>query len=158
MTIFGHDVVTSNPQNKVSSCFHVYIYFATTHGLHPWLTPLDLLCIHTDFGNIVHEGRYISTGFHHCRWRCDRWQRHPGSTKQGRWLTLRPAWCFKQGEFLFSCIYIYFSNHNHVLTLITSWELYMYLHVFWKYHLQRTTDSVLVNNDVVVFLVVRCSV
>jgi hypothetical protein len=51
MTIFGHGV-TSNPQNKVSSCFRVYI-------LQPWprYLPLDR-CIHTDFGNIVHEGQY----------------------------------------------------------------------------------------------------
>jgi hypothetical protein len=42
----------------------------------------------------------ISTGLRHCRWRCDRWQRHPGSTKQG--------------EFLISCIH--FANNNHVLT------------------------------------------
>jgi hypothetical protein len=49
--IFGHGV-TWNPQNKVSSCFCVYI-------LQPWTpdSPLDR-CIHTDFGNIVDEGRY----------------------------------------------------------------------------------------------------
>jgi hypothetical protein len=34
----------------------------------------------------------ILTGLRHCRWRCDWWQRHPGSTKQG--------------EFLISCVYI----------------------------------------------------
>jgi hypothetical protein len=51
MAIFGHGVM-SNPQNKLSSCFHVYI-------LQPWTpdSPLDR-CINTDFGNIVHEGRY----------------------------------------------------------------------------------------------------
>jgi hypothetical protein len=51
MTIFGHGVM-SNQQNKVSSCFCVYI-------LQPWTpySPLDRR-IHTDFGNIVHEGRY----------------------------------------------------------------------------------------------------
>jgi hypothetical protein len=51
MAIFGHGV-TSNPQNKVSSCFRVSI-------LQPWTRylPLDR-CIHTDFGNIVHDGRY----------------------------------------------------------------------------------------------------
>jgi hypothetical protein len=55
MAIFGHGV-TSNPQNKVSSCFRVYI-------LRPWNpdSPLDR-CIHTDFGNIVDGGRY--------RWDC----------------------------------------------------------------------------------------
>jgi hypothetical protein len=49
--IFGHGV-TSNPQNKVSSCFRVYI-------LQPWTpcSPLDQR-IHTEFGNIVHERRY----------------------------------------------------------------------------------------------------
>jgi hypothetical protein len=51
MAIFGHGV-TSNPQNKVSSCVRVYM-------LQPWTldSPLDQ-CIHTDFGNIVDEGRY----------------------------------------------------------------------------------------------------
>jgi hypothetical protein len=54
MAIFGHGV-TLNPQNKVSSCFRVYI-------LQPWTpdSPLDR-CIHTDFGNIVDEGQ-----FRHC--------------------------------------------------------------------------------------------
>jgi hypothetical protein len=52
MAIFGHGVTFLNPQNKVSSCFRVYI-------LQPWTpdSPLDR-CIHTNFGNIVHEGRY----------------------------------------------------------------------------------------------------
>jgi hypothetical protein len=51
MAIFGHGV-TPNPQNKVSSCQLLYI-------LQPWApdSPLDRF-IHTDFGNIVHEGRY----------------------------------------------------------------------------------------------------
>jgi hypothetical protein len=51
MAIFGHGV-TSNPQNKLSSCFCVYI-------LQPWTpdSPLDR-CIQTDFGNIVGKGRY----------------------------------------------------------------------------------------------------
>jgi hypothetical protein len=51
MAIFG-DGIMSNPQNKVSSYFCVYI-------LQPWIpdSPLDQ-CIHTDFGNIVNEGRY----------------------------------------------------------------------------------------------------
>jgi hypothetical protein len=51
MAIFGHGV-TLNPQNKVSSCFRISIF-------QPWTpdSPLDW-CIHTDFGNIVDEGRY----------------------------------------------------------------------------------------------------
>jgi hypothetical protein len=50
MAIFDHGV-TSNPQNKASSCFCVYI-------LQPWTpdSPLDQ-CIHTDFENIVDEGQ-----------------------------------------------------------------------------------------------------
>jgi hypothetical protein len=52
MAVFGYGI-TTNPQNKVSSCFREYI-------LQPWTTPNSPLdrCIHTDFGNIVDKGRY----------------------------------------------------------------------------------------------------
>jgi hypothetical protein len=51
MVIFSHGVM-SNPQNKVSSRFCVYI-------LQPWTRylPLDR-SIHTEFENIVHKGSY----------------------------------------------------------------------------------------------------
>jgi hypothetical protein len=51
MAIFGHGV-TSNPQNKVSFVFRVYILQAVDSNL-----PFNRF-IRTDFGNIVHEGRY----------------------------------------------------------------------------------------------------
>jgi hypothetical protein len=94
MAIFGQGV-TPNPQNKVSSCQLVYI-------LQPWTpdSPLDRF-INTDFGNIVHEGRYRRDFAI-----VDNVAIDVGATKVDETST-------KQGEFLSACIH--FAKCNHVL-------------------------------------------
>jgi hypothetical protein len=73
----------------------VFMYTFCNHGplTHHWIH------VSTRFWKYRWQGT-ISTGLRHCRWRCDRWQRHPGSTKQG--------------EFLISCIH--FANMDPLLT------------------------------------------
>jgi hypothetical protein len=118
------------PQNKVSSWYHVYILQTTTMYL-----PLNRF-VNLELGDIILEGRYRRIA--------------PSSTTLRSTLVLPKS--TKQGEFCFSCIH--FANRNHILT---SWS--MYPHGFWKYRLRRTisTDLVIVDSDVVVFLVVRSS-
>jgi hypothetical protein len=121
---------TPDPQNKVSSRYRVYILQAWTHYL-----PFDRF-VNLELGYIVHEGQY----------------RRDFAIVDDVGSTLVLPKSIKQGEFWLLCIH--FANRNHVLT---SWS--MYPHGFWKYSLRRTisTDFVIVDNNVVVFLVVRCS-
>jgi hypothetical protein len=186
MAIFGHGV-TLNPQNKVSSCFHVYILQPWTHYL-----PLDQ-SIHTEFGKIVEEGRYWrdfviaddiaidGNGTPDPQNKVSSWYRvyilqtTTMYLPLDRFINLELGDIVHEGWYRRDCAIVDDVAINMVLPKSTKQGEFLIscihfakrnhvltswsMYAFWKYRLRRTVsmDFVIVDNGVVVFLVVRCS-